>query len=234
MSFQFKQFEIQHSYAFKVGTDGVLLGAWAQSEDTNRILDIGTGSGLLALMCAQKNAEAMIYAIDIDRDSCLEAEKNFKQSPWHNRLNVKFTNLVKHSTENPQRYDFIICNPPYYSDSTPSPNATKAIARHGVHFSLEELASASSELLTSSGKLALILPDHVFPKFELFAEDNKLFCLRKLLAYKKEGKETALVLSEWTFEELEPSTETINIRNAEGDYSKEHLKLTEAFYLDRE
>ncbi len=233
-AFHFKQFDVQHSKGFKVGTDGVLLGAWAQPGDAKRILDIGTGTGLLALMCAQKNPEAFIDAIDIDRDSCEEAKKNFEHSPWANKMSVQFTNLVKFSHAHPSEYDFIICNPPYFSDSTPSPNTSKAVARHGIHFSLQDLAESVVELLTSDGKFALILPDHVQVKFEGYAEDNALFCFRKLKAYNKEGKEKAFILSEWTFEEGEAIGETLNIRNAEGEYSTEHLKLTEAFYLDRE
>jgi len=142
LAFKFKQFQVEHSYAFKVGTDGVLLGAWAEPNGAEQILDIGTGTGLLALMCAQKNPTAFIDAIEIDRDSVMEAEKNFEHSPWGNRMSVQFTNLKKFSREHPESYDYIICNPPYFSESSPSPNPAKALAKQGINFSLKNFSIA--------------------------------------------------------------------------------------------
>jgi len=234
LAFKFKQFQVEHSYAFKVGTDGVLLGAWAEPNGAEQILDIGTGTGLLALMCAQKNPTAFIDAIEIDRDSVMEAEKNFEHSPWGNRMSVQFTNLKKFSREHPESYDYIICNPPYFSESSPSPNPAKALAKQGINFSLKNFVASSCELLQQHGMLALILPHQEHEKFEAIAEEHHLHCFRKLIAYKKEGHEAAFILSEWSFDEHETTVETINIRDKEGEYSKEHNELTEAFYLDRE
>lgn len=233
-TFQFKQFQVSQSQAaFKIGTDSVLLGAWAQPIAANRILDIGTGTGLLALMCAQKNPSASIEAIEIDPASFQEAQFNFQQSPWANRLRALNEDVNGFSTENQERYDYIICNPPYFSNGTLNPSAAEAQARHGLSLNLEKLAAYSSNMLIQNGKLALVLPEESFEQFTKSAEENNLHCFRKLIAYKKEGSSQALILSEWAFDKREPITSEINIRNSQGNYSEEHIKLTEAFYLDR-
>ena len=128
--FQFKQFTIRHDKcAMKVGTDGVLLGAWAGTESCNRILDIGTGTGLIALMLAQRS-KAAIDAIDIEADACLQAQENAESSLFAGRINVFHSDLVDFAQASTHLYDLIVSNPPYFVDSLKCPNLQRNTARH--------------------------------------------------------------------------------------------------------
>ena len=144
--FTFKQFHIDHSRcAMKVGTDGTLLGAWVRLPDTTRsILDIGTGSGLIAIMTAQRSSEAHITAIDIDADCAAQARLNAEASPWSDRFSVLHTSLQDFTTK--ERFDVIVSNPPYFIDSLTSPDAGRTTARHTATLPFEELVSGVQPL----------------------------------------------------------------------------------------
>ena len=156
--FTFKQFHIDHSRcAMKVGTDGTLLGAWVRLPATTRsILDVGTGSGLIAIMAAQRSAEAHITAIDIDADCVAQARLNAEASPWNSRISVQHTSLQEFATE--ERFDVIVSNPPYFIDSLTSPDAGRTTARHTATLPFEELVSGVKRLLAPDGHFSLILP----------------------------------------------------------------------------
>lgn len=155
--FQFKRFTVWHDKcAMKVGTDGVLLGAWAKIEGRPRTLDIGTGTGLIALMLAQRGA-ARIDAIDIDRDACLQAESNISRSPFAGQINVFHTSLAEYAPKTPS-YDLIVSNPPYFVDSLKCPDGKRTLARHAETLPLTELLQGSRQLLADKGRLSLILP----------------------------------------------------------------------------
>ena len=156
--FQFKQFTIRHDKcAMKVGTDGVLLGAWAGTESCNRILDIGTGTGLIALMLAQRS-KAAIDAIDIEADACLQAQENAESSLFAGRINVFHSDLVDFAQASTHLYDLIVSNPPYFVDSLKCPNLQRNTARHTDTLTLEDLLQYSRKLLAPQGRIALILP----------------------------------------------------------------------------
>src|SRR5574344_2567439 len=126
--FRFKQFSVfQERCAMKVGTDGVLLGAWAKVDAANRILDIGTGTGLVALMLAQRST-AMITAVEIDEEAAIQAEENFCQSPWANRFEVVNSDITSYETD--ALFDVIVSNPPYFVDSLQCPDGQRSLARH--------------------------------------------------------------------------------------------------------
>jgi tRNA1Val (adenine37-N6)-methyltransferase len=135
--FHFKQFTIYHNLcAMKVGVDGVLLGAWADCRNAGYILDAGTGSGLIALMLAQRS-NAIIHAIDIDENSCNQAEINFTNSPFHDRLSVEHISFQNYFP--PVRYDLIVSNPPYFANSLKSPDKNRNLARHDEFLPIEVL-----------------------------------------------------------------------------------------------
>jgi len=131
--FQFKQFTVWHDKcAMKVGTDGVLLGAWADMEQARSILDVGTGSGLIALMAAQRNLTAAITAIDIDESAIIQARENFDRSPWVNRLTAEPISLEDFAGSTDAMFDVIVSNPPYFHQSLHSPDKKRTLARHSA------------------------------------------------------------------------------------------------------
>lgn len=194
--FRFKQFTVYHDRcAMKVGTDGCLLGAWTPLPPTTtsplHVLDVGTGSGLIALMLAQRLPNAVIDAIDIDSGAIEQATYNFAQSPWPNRLRAHLCSLQEwHSllTPSPQwngQYDLIVSNPPYFVNSLPNPNQQRNMARHTDTLSYAELFSCCTQLLSPTGIFSIILPASAEPhilsslnsKFKIQNSHNSKFII---------------------------------------------------------
>ena len=145
----------------KVGTDGVLLGAWTMpSSYPHQILDVGTGTGLVAIMLAQRFTRSQIHAIDIDQASAEEAQFNAQSSPWSERLNITHCALQDYNPSN--KYDLIVSNPPYFRNTTQSQDQARATARNNDSLSLEYLVEKSYELLNENGELAFIIPSNEF------------------------------------------------------------------------
>ena len=176
--FTFKQFHIDHSRcAMKVGTDGTLLGAWAAlPPHAKKILDIGTGSGLIAIMAAQRHPIAKITAIDIDKDCVMQATENAVASPWAERIEVIETPLQEYSPE--EKFDVIISNPPYFADSMHSPDKQRTTARHTASLSFKELTDGVLRLLADDGLFAVILPT-TESELLLSASRGRLFTWRR-------------------------------------------------------
>lgn len=147
----------------KVGTDGVLLGAWCNHANPNHILDIGTGTGLIALMLAQRFANATIEAIDIDGKACDEAQYNVGQSKFSSRITVGNKNLLAYSSK--RRFDLIVCNPPFFINGLKTADPQRNQARHVDSLSLENLVAHSANHLNRSGRLAVIIPSDQEEKF---------------------------------------------------------------------
>ncbi len=141
----------------KVGTDGVLLGAWADCDNAKRILDIGTGTGLIALMMAQRS-QAQIDAIEIDEHASEQAIENVNRSPWASRVNVINKSLQDYSKVENKAYDLIVSNPPYFQNSMFAPDKKRTDARHNSNLELEDLLKGAKKLLSNDGKLSIILP----------------------------------------------------------------------------
>lgn len=172
--FKFKQFDIyQDLSAMKVGTDGVLLGAWASVLVAKRILDIGSGTGLIALMAAQRNAKAKIEAIEIDKMAYEQAQYNFYKSPWANRLKIFLTSLQAYKTD--QKYDVIISNPPFFEVNDKVLNDSRKVARQTQELSIEDLVKFSSKLLEKNGMISYILPIHKENDIKKLAKKYNLF-----------------------------------------------------------
>lgn len=153
--FAFKQFTIKQDLcAMKVGTDGVLLGTWAQGG--SRILDVGTGTGLIALLMAQRFPNATLEAIDVEESACKQAEENFLNSPFSDRLQVFHTSLQTFQPNS--QYDAIVCNPPYFVDSLKNPDIKRSIARHTDALPFKSLFHHAARLLKPEGEFSIIIP----------------------------------------------------------------------------
>jgi tRNA1Val (adenine37-N6)-methyltransferase len=156
-SFRFKQFTIQQDRcALKVGTDGVLFGAWVKYAGATRILDIGTGTGLLALIAAQRNTEARIDAVEIDDASAEQATENAVASPWSQRLRMYRMDVRRMHATDP--YDLILCNPPYYAGYSTSPDPRIGLAKHSGELLFPDLLDAVDRMLAPHGRFAVIIP----------------------------------------------------------------------------
>ena len=234
MAFRFKQFVVDDATStMKVGTDSVLLGAWAGLENSRKILDIGTGCGLLALMAAQRS-QAEIMAIDNDPAAIDSAKLNISLCPWSKRIEVLHLSL-QYYTENclPENFDFIISNPPFFINSLKAPDAGRSNARHTDLLPFEMLAAASAKLLTPEGKLSLVLPVNECLIFSRIAEENGLYLHRKMMIIPKQGKPANRVLVEFGFmKNGEVKKTTLIIRDLTGEYSREYRELTKDFYLN--
>lgn len=233
MDFQFKQFSIkQDQCAFKVGTDSVLLGSWVDPEEKLNILDIGTGSGILALMMAQKS-KAMITAIDIEEGASNQAKLNANQSPWLDRIQVIHTSVQAHAGTNKRKYDLIISNPPYFINKAHAKNTSLSLARNTQTLSFEELLKAADSLLLDSGKLCVVLPTPEAKIFRKFAE-NQGFVLSKLLRVQTKPGEQFEKRHLMQFEKTAfHYQEAILVIEGEDhfQYSAEYKNLTKDFYL---
>ncbi len=216
----------------KVCTDSCILGAWTSGhiQQAEKILDIGTGTGLLALMLAQKS-KATIDGIESDPGSFIQATENILQSPWANRIRI-FDGDARHFTF-PYKYDFIISNPPFYESDLQSPNQKKNKAKHEASLTLEELISVIRSCLLKTGHFSILLPCHRAVYFEKLAASNGFFLHEKLTIrqtpkhppfrticlYGQEKKED-LIADEFT------------IKNSEGKYCREFAELLEDYYTD--
>src|SRR5688572_25791334 len=150
--FRFKQFTVSHARStMKVGTDAVLLGAWVSVDQAQSILDIGTGNGTIALMLAQRSSEvASIEAVEIEATDALQAEENFKNSPWHAKIELHHTSIQNFFPQ--KKYDLIVSNPPYFNNSHRPPNERRHQARHTITLPYHELIDATVRLLNNGGK----------------------------------------------------------------------------------
>ena len=215
----------------KVGTDGVLLGAWCPCAGS-RILDIGTGSGLIALMLAQRCPKAEIDAIDIDEESVKQARENFEQSPWASRLHAQCIALQDFQSQILNfKYDTIVSNPPYFVDSLKNPNRQRQTARHTDSLSYSELVGYAAELLSEAGLLSLVLPAEAEAQILSEAAQVGLFPTRLTHVYTKPGKPMKRVLVAFSRTRRTCQTEDFYIESETSPRSAAYQKLTEAFYL---
>ena len=241
MSFRFKQFFVEDSKcAMKVGTDGVLLGAWCpivnRQSSNRKFLDVGTGSGLVALMLAQRCTEAHIDAIDIEEAAVAQAQENFIHSPWHDRLDA-FVSPIQDWQGGP--YELIVSNPPYFQNSLKNPDKGRQTARHTDTLSYSELLQHSARLLTENGLLALILPAESEAEVREMAEQYSLYCTHVTRVYSKESKPVRRVLL--LFEKTEKFSilnsqfsilhDTLILEDDKGGRSRDYQEITKDFYL---
>lgn len=231
--FQFKQFRVeQEKCAMKVGTDGVLLGAWADVASASRILDIGTGTGLISLMLAQRQPGAQITAIEIDEAATQQAQENFDLSPWTDRLTCRHISLQNFLKEEGARFDAIVSNPPYFNNSLKNPDKQRSTARHTDTLSYTELMQASS-LLTERGHLSVILPTQAEEEILDAARQAHLHCSRKTDVRPKIEAAPKRVLLEFRKDFTTTNKSELTIEIERHVYTPEFKQMTEAFYLDK-
>ncbi|MDH6358090.1 methyltransferase [Parabacteroides sp. PF5-9] len=232
--FQFKQFMIrQDKCAMKVGTDGVLLGAWVDlPSGISRILDVGTGSGLIALMLAQRTAETFITAIDVDRDAYLQAVENVSASVFKERIQVSHLSLNAYVETVADTFELIVSNPPYFNHALLSPDIKRTIARHSVELSLDSLIADSRKLLAPNGRIALILPADQQEALEQTIKRYGFFMTRLTAVIPTVGAVPKRILVEITTEQgLSFVQNRLTIESSRHQYTDDYIALTKAFYL---
>lgn len=228
--FRFKQFAVLNDRtAMKVGTDGVLLGAWCPVEGAERVLDVGTGCGVIALMVAQRNANAVIDAIDIDAGAIEEASVNFANSPWGDRLTALEADF--NDMDGAAGYDLIVSNPPYFTDSLLPPDAARTLARHSKSLTYRQLIDGAARLLSDEGALALISPcdaEGDIIEASTFASLPVRRLTRVIPVDNAPAKRTLWQLSRREVPYLE---DMLTIAHHDGTFTSEYVSLTGAFYL---
>jgi tRNA1Val (adenine37-N6)-methyltransferase len=231
--FAFRQFTIWHDQcAMKVGTDGVLLGAWTCVHGTNHILDAGTGCGLIAIMMAQRS-DAMIDAVEIEYSAFRQAGENSNACSWKNRIRI-YHDSFQHFAENSEiRYDLIVSNPPYFRNSLKPPGGSRSMARHADRLSYEDLLRSAAGILTPEGRLSVILPANEQDHFTELAYFHGLYPSRYLMIRPLPDKGYSRCLAEFTPGRLNSFTrEEMAIKRKNGkDYSEEYIALTREYYL---
>lgn len=233
-TFDFKKFSIkQDKCAMKVGTDAVLLGAWVFPNGSKTILDIGTGTGVISLMLAQK-AEAKITAIDIDKESTEQAKLNVEGSSYKEQIEVNNISVQDLAKKNNQKFDLIITNPPYFIDSYKSVGATRTMARHSDSLPFEDLIDCATKLLDVKGKFCLILPKNEAGIFRKMAESKGLYLSKLLRIRTKPDKESEKRhLMQFEFKQTEFSESTLVLEENESrNYTQAYKAFTKDYYLN--
>ncbi len=236
--FRFKKFIVYHDKcSMKVCTDACMLGAYIANTTSINIpqlagsncLEVGTGTGLLSLMYAQKNSNAMIDAIEIERNAYEQAKENFSNSIWNDRLKIFHSDardFVSH-----KKYDLIICNPPFYENELLSTKKNKNLAKHDVGLLLTDLISIIKNHLSVSGYVAILLPYHRIKYFLGLAEGNNLFLQEKLLIRQTPSHNFFRAILLFSYCKKDVKTNEIVIKNSAGSYTDEFVALLKNYYL---
>ncbi len=232
--FHFKQFTIQQEHtAMKVGTDGVLLGAWASvPAPGSRVLDVGSGTGLIALMITQRTKKVAVDALEIDPSSARQTEENFQNSPWKEKIQCIQSSFQDYSSQCKNHYDLIICNPPFFSASAKTPSKERNLARHDDSLSLEDIFRASLSLMKKTTIISLILPvEKEARALDLISEHN-MYCNRLTRVIPAPGKPVKRVLLECSYIPGETIEEELTIETENRHkYSDKFQNLVDDFYL---
>ena len=231
-TFEFKQFSIkQDKCAMKVGTDAVLLGAWVNIDGAKNVLDIGTGTGIIALMIAQKST-ILIDAIDIDKEACIQAQENVNGCKWSDRIKVQHISMQELSLQSKKKFELIVSNPPYFVDSSKALEEARTTARHTDFLSYDELIEGISKLLTSEGKFCVILPFKEGEMFRDMAQEKSLFLTKLTRIKTRIDKTEKRLLMQFEFKRNTFNENSIVIEKDERhSYSNEYIELTKDYYL---
>ena len=217
----------------KVGTDGVLLGAWASVPGPgSRVLDVGTGTGLIALMMAQRTRDVWVDAIEIDPSSARQANENIQNSPWKDRMNCIHSSFQDYASQCKYQYDLIICNPPFFSASTKAPSKEKNLARHDDSLSLKDIFKGSVSMMKEMTIISLIVPvDKAEQALDLIFE-HQMHCKRRTRVIPAPGKSTNRVLLEFSSIPGKCHEDDLTIETGKRHrYSDKYKRLTDGFYL---
>ena len=227
--FRFKQFSVRHDRcAMKVGTDGVLLGAWGSVEG-KRILDIGTGTGLIALMAAQRNPEADVLGIDIDESAVAQASENVAESPFSRRIECILQDVLTFAPEAP--FDAILCNPPFFTEDTLPDDKGRALARNNKCLPFPQLIRKVAVLLAENGTFSLIVPSALAQEIVGLCMENGLHLVRRCQVHTTARKPPRRTLLEFSRQNRSCEMQTLCLVADDGTRSQQYQELTKDFYL---
>lgn len=231
--FQFKQFKIlQEKSAMKVNTDGVLLGAWVNVEFAQSVVDVGTGTGVIALMLAQRSSAA-ITAIEIEKNAAQEADLNIQNSKWSNRISVHPVSFQEFAKTTKNAFDLVVSNPPFFSNGVKNQCQNKSLARHNDSLPFSSFIEGSVQILTPKGKLAVILPANQSRQFTEIANANGLYLNRLTEIKPSPLKEANRYLMEFSGNQTTTIKDELTIYSDNGaDYTEQYKNLTQDFYLN--
>ncbi|REG89720.1 tRNA1(Val) (adenine(37)-N6)-methyltransferase [Winogradskyella sediminis] len=231
--FKFKQFTVlQDQCAMKIGTDSVLLGAWTSVEHhPHNILDIGSGTGVLSLMLAQRCFAENIEAIEIDNEAYEQCAENFENSPWADRLFCYHAGMIEFVEEVEDKYDLIICNPPFYSEDYKTEDSSRNLARFNDAMPFEHLIYAVVNLLSRTGIFSVVIPFNEEANLIHLALKLGLFPNRILHVKGNVDSDIKRSLIEFSFDDTESKTSKLIIETARHQYTDDYINLTKDFYL---
>ncbi len=215
----------------KVGTDGVLLGAWAPVEGVRRVLDVGTGTGLIALMLAQRAPDAQITGIDIDAAAVEQAAANAAASPWAGRIDIRLQDAVTLQPDAGGGYDLIVSNPPYFIEKVACPDTARQAARHTDSLDFGRLTAAIQRLLRPEGRFSVVLPASAMGDFVSVAFRAGLSMERLTWVHTKAVLPPKRVLMTFARQVERKQTDRLVIEQAPGVFSEGYVALTRDFYL---
>lgn len=216
----------------KVGTDGVLLGAWADIEGCRSILDIGTGTGIIALMAAQRAAEAIVTGIEIDAEAAEQARENAARSPFAKRVHIVTADFIAFAEQSPKKhFDALLCNPPYFADALKCPDAARRTARHDDTLSLDALSRCAAQLLTAEGTLSVVLPFDRRADMIAAAAERQLFPCRETRILTLPHKAPKRILMSFSPNATGCTPNELCIDAAPGQPTNEYKNLVKNFYL---
>ena len=226
-SFRFQQFSIQQSKdVFRVGTDGVLLGAMCNVKNAKKILEIGTGTGLISLMLAQRNVSAKISAIDINENAVKLASENFRNSIFNENLKVELKDFKNFETN--ENFDLVVCNPPFFEENA---SAKDVLARQQVELNFRNLVEKSTEIITKKGILSIILPSEAATDVKSLAEEFNLYLVREINIYGIEGGNLKRNILEFSLAQKPLEISDFVIEKSPREYSDQYLELTKDFHV---
>lgn len=230
--FRFKQFVIRHGQcAMKVGTDGVLLGAWAGVEGVTRALDVGAGSGLIAIMLAQRT-HALIDAVEIDQQACAQAMENVRACPWGDRIKIHHASFQDFAGNKEYGYDLIVSNPPFHKEDIKPLHPGRRMARHSGALDYKTIIEHGAAMLNTPGKLDLILPANDEDSAMEQGTKAGLFCSRITRVIPASGKSPVRVLLEFCNQPAGCKEDRITIeKDNRNEFTPEYMTLTRDFYL---
>lgn len=225
--FRFQQFSIQQSKdVFRVGTDGVLLGAMCNVKNAKKILEIGTGTGLISLMLAQRNVSAKISAIDINENAVKLASENFRNSIFNENLKVELKDFKNFETN--ENFDLVVCNPPFFEENA---SAKDVLARQQVELNFRNLVEKSTEIITKKGILSIILPSEAAKDVKSLAEEFNLYLVREINIYGIEGGNLKRNILEFSLAQKPLEISDFVIEKSPREYSDQYLNLTKNFHV---
>ncbi len=225
--FRFQQFSIQQSKdVFRVGTDGVLLGAMCNVKNAKKILEIGTGTGLISLMLAQRNVSAKISTIDINENAVKLASENFRNSIFNENLKVELKDFKNFETN--ENFDLVVCNPPFFEENA---SAKDVLARQQVELNFRNLVEKSTEIITKKGILSIILPSEAATDVKSLAEEFNLYLVREINIFGIEGGNLKRNILEFSLAQKPLEISDFVIEKSPRKYSDQYLNLTKNFHV---